>query len=195
MRIDLLQARSRRRRQSGLGLGLATVTLLLGACASRVDVRPMATGRSDVSAYELNGADVQRLRLEAQRLCPLGGEIVREAGNNLPPETDAKRWRSTLNTLAAWAAPPIRPAQMVVVCREGGDRYTLQAAVQPRTAPLQLASPTDALQTEPSPAALPGPAAAQTAQAARVAPVAQSANAPAGHVTAALPIGPIVPKW
>jgi hypothetical protein len=131
---------------------------LLGGCATRVDVRPMATGRSDVSAFEMNGGDVHTLRREAQRLCPLGGEIVREAGHSLAPEADAGRWRSTVNTLVAWVEPPRRPAQLVVLCREGGDRYKLQAAAP--------ASPL------PHPAAL-----------------------PTSDVTAALPVGPILPEW
>ena len=118
---------------------------LLGGCAIRVDVRPMATGRNDVSAFELNGGDVHTLRREAQRLCPLGGEIVREAGHSLAPEADAGRWRSTVNTL-------------VVLCREGGERYKLQAAAPAPSAP-------------------------------------HSAAAPASEVTAALPVGPILPEW
>ncbi len=123
---------------------LVMLSSMLGGCATRVDVRPMATGRSDVSAYELNGADVHRLRQEAQRLCPLGGEIVREASHGLPPEADAGHWRSTLNTLAAWAQPPRRPAQMVVVCREGGDRYKLQLAVPQQPVAAVARAATDA---------------------------------------------------
>lgn len=88
----------------------------------------MATGRADMAAYELNGGDLHSLRGQAQRLCPLGGEIVREAGHSLPPEASAGRWRSTVNTLAAWAEPPRRPAQLVVLCRKGGDQDRLQAA-------------------------------------------------------------------
>jgi hypothetical protein len=121
---------------------LAALGLLLGGCATPVEVRPMATGRSDASAYTLSGADVHQLRREARRLCPLGGEIVREAGYSLPPEADAGRWRSTWNTLSAWVEPPRLPAQLVVVCREGGDRANLQAT---------LAPPPEA-HTEPAPA-------------------------------------------
>jgi len=122
---------------------LAGLVLSAAGCATRLEVRPLATGRGDVSAYELNGADVQTLRSAAQQLCPLGGEIVREAGHSLPPEAAAGHWRSTLNTLAAWAEPPRRPAQMVVVCREGGDRYKLQAAApaRPVAQPAAVRSP------------------------------------------------------
>jgi hypothetical protein len=105
----------------------ATCVLLgLAGCVTQPDVRPLATGRADVSAYELNGGDLQALRQAAQRLCPMGGQIVREAGHSLPPEAEAGRWRSTVNTLSAWMEPPRRPAQMVVLCREPGDRQQLQ---------------------------------------------------------------------
>jgi hypothetical protein len=106
----------------------AVVLALLGlsGCATQPDVRPLATGRADVSAYELNGGDLHALRQAAQRLCPLGGEIMRESGHSLPPDAEAGRWRSTVNTLAAWIEPPRRAAQMVVLCREPGDRQRLQ---------------------------------------------------------------------
>ena len=120
------------RRHGPHAMVLGSLALCLAGCATRIDVRQLATGRADASAYELNGGDVHILRRDAARLCPLGGEIVREAGHSLPPEADAGRWRSTLNTLAAWAEPPRRPAQMVVVCREGGDRLKLQAAAPPQ---------------------------------------------------------------
>lgn len=119
----------------------AVVVLGLSGCASRPDVRQLATGRGDVSAFELNGGDVLRLRREAQRLCPLGGEIVREAGHGLPPEAEAGRWRSTLNTLSAWVEPPRRPAQLVVLCREGGDRARLQASAAPTPAAPAVVTP------------------------------------------------------
>ncbi|GCL61242.1 hypothetical protein [Pseudaquabacterium pictum] len=120
---------------------LSVLALGLAGCATQSDVRQLATGRSDVSAYELNGGDVHRLRREAQRLCPLGGEIVREAGHSLPPEAEAGRWRSTMKTLAAWVEPPRRPAQLVVLCREPGDRSRLQAAVAPAPVAPPAAAP------------------------------------------------------
>lgn len=121
----------------------AVLVLALGltGCASQPDVRQLATGRQDVSAYELNGGDVHQLRRQAQRLCPLGGEIVREAGHSLPPEAEAGRWRSTWKTLAAWAEPPRRPAQLVVLCREAVDRRQLQATAAPTPATAPAAPP------------------------------------------------------
>ena len=112
--------------RAGFVVALAVVVT---GCATPVDVRPLATGRRDASAFELKGADAHTLRLAAQRLCPNGGEIVREAGHSLPPEAEAGRWRSTLNTLAAWAEPPRRAAQLVVVCRDVGDRAVVPATV------------------------------------------------------------------
>ena len=105
-------------------LGLA---LSLGGCTSMQDVRSLATGRSDVSVYELNGSDLVALRDEAQRLCPLGGEILRQAGPPVPPGQPTGRWAQALNSAAAWAEPPRQTAQLVVVCREPGDRFRLQA--------------------------------------------------------------------
>ncbi len=124
----------------GCRIGIAVLAVVLGGCATRVDVRPMATGRTDRVAYELNGSDLHILRSQAQRMCPLGGEILREAGHSLPPEAEAGRWRSTVSTLAAWAEPPRRPAQLVVVCRKSGDHDRLQAAVLPASTP-QSATP------------------------------------------------------
>ena len=106
----------------------------LSGCASLLDVRTLTTGRSDVSAYELNGSDLDALRREAQRLCPLGGEILRQAGQHHQPELSGGRWRSALNTATAWAEAPRQAAQLVLLCREPGDRFRLQAAV-PAAAP------------------------------------------------------------
>ena len=58
-----------------LVLGLA---LAMGGCTSLLEVQTLATGRSDVSAYALSGTDLEVLRREAQRMCPLGGEILRQ---------------------------------------------------------------------------------------------------------------------
>lgn len=101
----------------------------LCGCAATLEVRTLATGRSDVSAYELNGGDLDLLRAEAERLCPLGGEIVRQFGHSKRPElADGGRWRRAVNATVRWFDPPRQSAQMVVVCREPGDRARLQAA-------------------------------------------------------------------
>lgn len=130
---------------------LSCAQLGLAGCANPPDVRPLASGRADVSVYELNGGDLHVLRLAAQRLCPMGGEIVREAGHSLPPEADVGRWRSAVHTLSAWMEPPRRPAQMVVLCREAGDRQRVQQAAprQPPPAPVAPAEVTAALPIGP----------------------------------------------
>lgn len=123
---------------------VACALLGLTGCATQPDVRQLATGRTDVSAYELNGGDLHALRLAAQRLCPMGGQVVREAGHSLPPEAEAGRWRSTVNTLSAWMEPPRRPAQMVVLCREPGDRQQLQPQPpRPQPVPQPPAAPAE----------------------------------------------------
>lgn len=91
---------------------------LLGACGSLVDVRPLATGRLDTEAYELRGSELAPLRREAQRLCPQGGDILRQAARDqrMPPE-DA-RLRRWLQTGTEWLSNPSRQAQLVVVCSQ-----------------------------------------------------------------------------
>ncbi len=123
----------------------ACALLALAGCASQTEVRALATGRADVSAYELNGGDLLALRQAAQRLCPMGGEILREAGHSLPPDAEAGHWRSAVHTLSAWIEPPRRPAQVGGMGREPGDRQRLQpqtprpqAAPQPPTAPAEV---------------------------------------------------------
>ncbi len=100
----------------------------LSGCAAMVEVQTLATGRSDASAYMLSGGDLNALRREAQALCPLGGEIVRQFGQHQRPEPMGGRWRTAVNAAAMWLDPPQQSAQLVVVCREPGDRFLLQAA-------------------------------------------------------------------
>ncbi len=120
---------------------LPALALGLGGCAALLDVRPLATGRSDVSAYELNGGDLEALRREARRLCPLGGEILRQAGQQQLPEATGGRWRNSLNAAAAWVDPPRQSAQLVVLCREGGEHMQLPAATPMVAAPASPAVP------------------------------------------------------
>ena|SRR3990167_482411 len=100
----------------------------LAGCATLLEVRPLATGHVDVSAYELIGADLVDLRREAQRLCPQGGEIVRQAAQGQSPEKIDGRMRGWMNGASAWIDPPQRSAQMTVVCREAAGQNQLQAA-------------------------------------------------------------------
>lgn len=106
----------------------AAICVWLAGCATLLEVRPLATGRADVSAYELIGADLIALRREAQRLCPQGGEIVRQAAQDQAPEKVDGRLRAWMNGASAWIDPPQRSAQMTVVCRESAGQSQWQAA-------------------------------------------------------------------
>jgi hypothetical protein len=162
---------------------LAALALALGGCAARLDVRSLATGRSDVSAYELNGSDLDALRREAQRLCPLGGEILRQASWQQQPQATGGRWRQALDAATAWTEAPRGAAQLLVQCREGGERGRLQVAAPAVAAPAVTTLST--LSTLSTPA-VPAPAAA-------AAPTA--GTRPARDLSAALPVGPITPQW
>ena len=107
---------------------------MLAGCTSAPEVRHLATGRSDVLAHELTGGDLDTLRRTAQRLCPLGGEIQRQSGQNQRQAVASGWWRETRNGLAEWADPPKPTAQMVVLCREPAERSRLQTATSPSTA-------------------------------------------------------------
>lgn len=115
------------------------VPLLVAGCGSMMDVRPLATGRADVAAYELSGTQLAPLRREAQRLCPQGGEILRQAGRDQQPEAIDGRMRGWVNTSREWLSPPIRNAQLVVLCRESPGSQGLLAAkavVDPTAGPV-----------------------------------------------------------
>lgn len=113
----------------------------LAGCATPLEVRPLATGRVDVSAYELIGADPGALRREAQRLCPQGGEIVRQATQHQSPEKIDGRLRAWMNDAALWIDPPQRSAQMTVVCREVAGQNQIQAAAAAANASLKAPAP------------------------------------------------------
>ena len=125
------------RRQPGVGsqvasarwrLGLIAAPLLASGCGSMMDVRPLATGRAEVAAYELTGSELAPLRREAQRLCPQGGEILRQAGRDQRPEAVDGRLRRWVNASSEWLTPPARNAQLVVLCRASPGSQLLLAA-------------------------------------------------------------------
>ena len=152
----------------GCWTGAAVVALLAG-CAAAPEVQTLATGRSDVSAYALNGSDLDELRKEAGRLCPLGGEVLRQSSHGAPLSASADgRWRRALQATALWLDPPVRSAQLVIQCREPGDRMRLVSAANSAAA---------------------ASAAVQPAKAAS----AWSGDSPAFSV--ALPVGPVTPEW
>lgn len=157
--------------------GAAWLALLAG-CAATPEVQTLATGRSDVSAYSLNGSDLDELRREAGRLCPLGGEVLRQSSQGAPPSGPAEGvWRRALQATALWLDPPLRSAQLVVQCREAGDRMRLAPAA------------TSAATTAAAPGAAARPPAA-VADAGSNAPTGASSD-----LGVALPVGPVTPEW
>ena len=113
--------------------GLLALASLLGACSSLVDIRPLATGRVDVSAYELRGADLAPLQREARRLCPQGGDILRQAGLDARRERDEGRLQRWMNATSEVLDPPKRHAQLVVMCKPAPDAasFAAQPAINP----------------------------------------------------------------
>ena len=110
---------------------LALVTLC-SACSNLVDIRPLATGRVDVSAYELRGADLTPLQREARRLCPQGGDILRQAGLDARPISEEGRIQRWMNATSEVLDPPKRLAQLVVMCKPVPDAASF--AARPATA-------------------------------------------------------------
>ena len=107
--------------------GLLALTVLCSACSSLVDIRPLATGRVEVSAYELRGAELAPLQREARRLCPQGGDILRQAGMDARPVDDEGRLRRWMIATSEVLDPPKRLAQLVVVCKPTPDAASFAA--------------------------------------------------------------------
>ena len=124
------------------GVVACAVVVSAAGCASAPEVQTLATGRPDVSAFAMQGTDLDTLRRAAQRLCPLGGEVVRQSAQGQQPEPADGRWRKAVQATTQWFNPPVQSAELVVVCREPGDRM--------RLAPLPVAAPAVAA---PKPAA------------------------------------------
>ena len=141
--------------------------LAAAGCSTWVDVRPLATGRADVQAYELRGPELAMLRREVLRRCPQGAEILRQAARD--QQAAAENGGSVggsmggwMSRAAAWVDPPNREAQMVVLCKPNPQSVALAL---PRVA------------DEATPAAPTTPAAT------------------ANKNSTMLPIGPITPEW
>lgn len=112
---------------------LVLAALLTSACGSVVEVRPMATGRIDVAAYELRGGDLVLLKREAHKQCPQGADILRQAGRSEhrpAPPAHAGRLRRWAHAGGDWLAPPKRDAQLVVVCKESPGDLLLPAEAE-----------------------------------------------------------------
>ena len=102
------------------------VACFLAGCSAVVDVRSLATGRVEVAAYALRGAEMVALRREAEKLCPLGGEVIHQASRGqrtVPADGRVAHW---LQQGTRWLDTPRGEAQMTVICSEmPGNRLLL----------------------------------------------------------------------
>jgi len=119
-----------------------------------MEVRPLATGQVERAAYELSGATLDSLRREAQKLCPAGADVVRQAAVGQVPEAISGRWQRWLKVASDVVDPPPQQAQLVVVCRAAASGLT--AALAPMPVPAVAA----ASKPEPKPIERPEPLAA-----------------------------------
>lgn len=126
--MPVVTARAARR----LGLLAAGLALGLSGCG-QVQVRPLATGVVEQPAYMLSGQTVAQLRGEAQRLCPQGAEVLRQAQRvDGGHESAAAAHWSTRWLLQAQQrlAPPSQQAQLMVLCQPmPGDAMLARAPI------------------------------------------------------------------
>ena len=117
------------------------VAVLATGCSAVVDVRSLATGRVDVSAYELRGPELTVLQREARRLCPQGGEVMRQSGRDQRPANSDGTLRQWMNATSEVLDPSKRQSQLVVVCKESVDNTwaaTISPAIDTAVAPAAL---------------------------------------------------------
>lgn len=150
----------------GSRLLVCSLALALGACASPLAVRSLATGRADLAAYELTGSEPAALRQLALRLCPRGAEILREGAHAQRPQPAEGSGSQWLAAASDWVDPPQRSAQLVVLCHETPGGSVLSAA-RPAVPAASAGAPDE--------------------------PASGPAGGPAGPPAA--PIGPISVEW
>lgn len=135
-----------------LSVGLAQ----LAGCA-RLQVSRLATPDGSVM-YDLRGRDPARLKDEAQRLCPQGHEVLRQAARNDALESallPARAWNAAVGLLDE----PGAQAQLVVACR-AAPSPAMSPAMSPVMSP--AAPPAMPLETRPEaevPSVVPAPSA------------------------------------
>lgn len=117
---------------------VTAVLASLGACAGPTEIRPLATGQAHRAAYELNGGQLDVLRREAQKLCPAGADVVRQAAAGQRFEVGNSRWQRWLKVASDVVDPPQQQAQLVVVCH--GEAPGLSATLAPLPVPAPVAS-------------------------------------------------------
>lgn len=174
-------------RRAGAASAGALICTLLAACAGTTQIRTLATGRADVVAYALDGKDMDALRAEVARLCPLGGEVLRQSVQGQRAAAPAEgRVHRALQAGAQWIDPPQQSAQMVVACREPGERMRIASggAGQP-AGPVAGAGADAGTDT----------GANRSGGSAISASVTASSNDAAAALRAPLPVGPVMPKW
>lgn len=199
------------RRRGGAGLAaLAAAAALAGGCASRVEVRSLATGRSDISAYELRGSALPALQASAQRLCPQGGEILQQAQRAAVTEPESGALGRWVRAIGDSLEPPPRGAQLLLLCR-GADMPAVGGATlgPAGAASAAAAAPAASGQAASGQTAAAAASAAGLAASVRVSvpvpvPVptptaaavgAAPASAVPARVPKALPVGPVAVEW
>jgi hypothetical protein len=96
--------------------GLALSSLLLAAGCGGPQVRTLGTGGGP-AAYELRAASAGQLHAQAERLCPGGYRVLREAVATTAATGDAPIDRA-LGAAGQWlAGEPFDQAQATIVCR------------------------------------------------------------------------------
>lgn len=105
------QARHQRLFRCAMGLG---VLLLVSGCAQLQVHRQSAN--PEVVTYELRGPTLAHLQTEANRLCPSGFDVARQAESDVrqPGGYRVIQW---WNQGLSWLEDERREAQMVITCR------------------------------------------------------------------------------
>jgi hypothetical protein len=140
----------------------------MAGCAATVEVRPLATGRVDIAAYELRGSELAPLRREAQRLCPAGAEVVRQTvSGTTSVDMEDTVWSRWWVPMSLKLSPTATHAQMTVQCRPAPQDRVIDAAKVPAHSVARLAA---MAQVDAATDGMPQP-------------------------VATAPIGPVMPEW
>ncbi len=98
-----------------LRLLLPTAALVAAGCAGP-QVR--SVGYGEAAAYALHGDSAEQVRAEAQRRCPAGYVVLREAVVTTVPDASDGAWGRAFVAAGQWlAGQPFDQAQATIVCR------------------------------------------------------------------------------
>jgi hypothetical protein len=115
-RVGAQNRQSMRLPTSLLSIGLALAALLPAAGCGGPQVRTLGTG-GGAAAYELRAGSTGQLRAQAERLCPGGYVVLREAFSTTAAAGDDAVDRA-LGAAGQWlAGEPFDQAQATIVCR------------------------------------------------------------------------------